>query len=352
MMYISHKIFRLAVIAIVLLAILANHSYAQQGTGSIAKEGLLKALRKKVLSSKTLIRQIQRRGVTFQLNSEDELEIREVGKYLSKPGLDNLIAEIRKNYHPDVSQKPTQNPSLINQTMKDSPGGIQAGGNVTINQGVQPRKLTAEQEGQFVKILKDNVKGNIQVTCIESGGPEPCDFARQLVGLLESKDAGWTVEFSPLMFGAGDPKKTIPEMYILVQNAKSPPIRAIVLQQALKTVGYDAIGLERSDVAPDFVQLTIWFKNSPTGANPKQPASTSQMMISSPGAIQAGRDVVIQSDRRLIQSLELRISMDAETPDGSRINCCSEVSRMWIKSLKPSRRFKTTLMSYCAQSTV
>lgn len=64
------------------------------------------------------------------------------------------------------------------------------------------------------------------------------------------------------MFGAGDPNKTIPEMYLLVQSSKNPPIRAAVLQTALKNLGYDAAGIERTDVADDFVQLTIWFRIS------------------------------------------------------------------------------------------
>lgn len=131
---------------------------------------------------------------------------------------------------------------------------------MTINKGVQSRRLTTEQEFLLVKILRDNPKGNVEISCIESGGPEPCDFARQLARLLQSKDAGWTVNFSPMMFGAGDPTKTIPEMYILSQSNKSVPPRAIALQYALKSVGYDAVGIERSDVAVDFVQLTVWFK--------------------------------------------------------------------------------------------
>jgi hypothetical protein len=236
--------------------------HAQQNTGPISKKSLLEALGKKVLSSKELIREVQRSGVAFQLNSVDEQEIRQVGKYLGKKGLDNFVDVVRSNYRTNAPQQSTPTPgsSSINQTMNNSPGGIQAGGNVTINQGIQPRRLTAEQEAQFVKIVKDNPKGNIEISCIESGGPEPCDFARQLARLLESKDAGWAVNFSPLMFGAGDPTKIIPEMYILVHSNKNPPPRAIVLQYALKSVGYDAIGIERSDVEADFVQLTVWFK--------------------------------------------------------------------------------------------
>jgi hypothetical protein len=44
------------------------------------------------------------------------------------------------------------------------------------------------------------------------------------------------------------------------------------------------------------------------------PASLTQSMINSPGGIQAGRDVVIASDRRLIQSVRLYITVESETP--------------------------------------
>lgn len=195
-------------------------------------------------------------------------------------------AQSHKRKHRRTKKKPT-----ITQTMTNSPSGIQAGGNVTVNQGIQPRKLTVEQETQFLKILKDSPKGNVYINCIESGGTEPCDFARQIARLMESKDAGWKVTFEPLMFGAGDPTKTIPEMYIQVHSNKNPPPRAIVLQYALKSVGYDAIGIERSDVAADFVQLTVWFR---------QPIN--QSMTNSPGGVQAGRDVIINqapADRHL-----------------------------------------------------
>lgn len=163
-----------------------------------------------------------------------------------------LFREITKTYNKAVSPQSSAPSSL--------PLTIQSARDVNVYQTLPARRLTAEQEAQFVKILKDNPKGSVEISCIESGGPEPCDFARQLARLLESKDAGWAVNFSALMFGAGDPTKTIPEMYILVHSDKNPPPRAVVLQYALKTVGYDAVGLERSELAADFVQLTVWFR--------------------------------------------------------------------------------------------
>ncbi len=159
----------------------------------------------------------------------------------------NLFRELPNTYH-----------AAISQTMTNSPGAIQASGNVTINRGIEQRRLTQEQEVEFMKILRDNPKGKIEISCVESGGPEPCNFARQLAGLMQSKEAGWTVNFAPLMFGAGDPTKTIPELYILAKKG-NVPYRANVLQHALKSVGLNAEGIEREDVADNFVQLMVWF---------------------------------------------------------------------------------------------
>ena len=50
---------------------------------------------------------------------------------------------------------------------------------------------------------------------------------------------------------------------------------------------------------------------------PKSPTSqpSTQTMINSPGGIQAGRDVIISADRRLIQTMVLRVFVETETPD-------------------------------------
>lgn len=88
----------LTVAVVCLIPAMSTISNSQQSSEAIAKEGLLKALGKEVLSSRTLIDQIRRRGVTFKLTSTDEEEIRSAGKYLGKKGLDDLIAAIRRNY--------------------------------------------------------------------------------------------------------------------------------------------------------------------------------------------------------------------------------------------------------------
>src|SRR5215210_1370264 len=95
------KVFRQAAVAVAVCLILSIPlitPHAQRGTGPIAKEGLLKSLRNRVLSSRELIREVERRGVTFELSLADEQELRLAGKYLGQKGRDDLIAAIKRNY--------------------------------------------------------------------------------------------------------------------------------------------------------------------------------------------------------------------------------------------------------------
>jgi hypothetical protein len=67
----------------------------------IEKEGLLRSLSRKALTSNELIQEIKSRGVSFQLTTvDDENEIRKSATYLRKKGIDNLIAAIRNNFRP------------------------------------------------------------------------------------------------------------------------------------------------------------------------------------------------------------------------------------------------------------
>jgi len=177
-----------------------------------------------------------------------------------RPLLHRLHVKYIKNPAEPPEKKKDDVALSVKQTMTGSPGGIQVARDYIVNQGIPPRMFTPEQANLFLQILKSSPKGDIRVQCIESGGPEPCNFARQIAGLLES--AGWVVKFAPLMFGSGDPTKTIPEIYILVRKNESPPIRAIALQAALKMVGVNADGIPREDEDDDFVQLTVWFQGA------------------------------------------------------------------------------------------
>src|SRR5688572_12186996 len=96
------------------IGLISNMSSAPsdaQGQTPIAREGLLRSLSRKVLSSSELVDQVKQRGVDFQLTPADEQEIRRTGKYLRTKGLNSLITAVRNNYRPHVSQKPTPTPS-------------------------------------------------------------------------------------------------------------------------------------------------------------------------------------------------------------------------------------------------
>lgn len=79
-------------------AITCGARHIQQNRPPIEKEGLLRSLRRKILTSKELIVEVRARGVSFQLAELDEQEIRQAGTYLGIKGIDDLITAIRNNY--------------------------------------------------------------------------------------------------------------------------------------------------------------------------------------------------------------------------------------------------------------
>jgi hypothetical protein len=92
------------VVSLLLPASPVISSIQQRDIDSITKEELLAALRKKALTSKELIDEVQQYGVGFQLTPAIEEEIRSLGKYLGTKGLDDLVAAVRHKYRiPDVA---------------------------------------------------------------------------------------------------------------------------------------------------------------------------------------------------------------------------------------------------------
>jgi hypothetical protein len=74
-------------------------SCAQQTNPPFQKAGIILALKFKVLPVQELMQLITRRGVSFNMTSGDEQEIRQAGAYLGPQGVNNLIAAIRANFH-------------------------------------------------------------------------------------------------------------------------------------------------------------------------------------------------------------------------------------------------------------
>lgn len=228
----------------------------------ITKENLLSALengrlyKNKRKSPSWYVEMIKEHHVNFQLTADDENKIRQHGSYLGKKGLDNLIAAVRNNYRPNVAQQPTSTPSLINQSMVNSPGGIQAGGDVTINQGPQSRKLTPEQRGRLISALQQSVsKGQVRVTHV-MGDAESTDFADELERVLEA--TGWKVNeigesaFIPVPKG----------LVVVVHSPETAPKHAFALVDAFTAAGF---AIQR-DVYPGLPSSTVELV---VGRNPK-----------------------------------------------------------------------------------
>jgi len=116
-----------------------------------------------------------------------------------------------------------------------------------------PRTLTAEQRSKLIEILKENQKGEIEITCVMGDG-EGYAFATEIDGLL--KAAGWTIiggGVSQAVYSGGNPKGA----GIIVRSQESAPNYAIILQQAFSEVGYPIAGAIDSSLPEGKVKLLI-----------------------------------------------------------------------------------------------
>jgi hypothetical protein len=116
-----------------------NHAHASTQSKRVTKEELKSILSRKLTNRgfRFLVKQVQQRGVTFPLTPETEQELRIFAAEHGNRSLDLLIDAIRKQEliaKPDVNSRDSSSPSL-NQSMINSPGGIQSAGNVTIQTG-------------------------------------------------------------------------------------------------------------------------------------------------------------------------------------------------------------------------
>jgi hypothetical protein len=121
----------------------------------------------------------------------------------------------------------------VTQTMTNSPGGIQAAGDVTINPFPPERHLTPQQRATFLEITKGKPKGEIEMRCVAGSALEwqSCKFAKELQSLLI--EAGWTVPSIGRAIYLDDPPIGLS---ILVESAERAPAHAVVLQQSLGAI--------------------------------------------------------------------------------------------------------------------
>lgn len=231
----------------------------------ITKEHLLGALesmhlrKSQRMRASWFVKRVSENKVSFHLTNNDERKIRRTGGYLGKTGLGNLVSAIRSNYYVPGGQsmsaeKPKQ---FITQAMTNSPGGIQAGGDIHINQASLPRHLTDEQKAILITFLKANSKGAIRITCL-AGNREARDFAQEIAAVLRASD--WQVDGPLDMLPFFTPSSgPLPGLFIEFQNRQSVPLRGQVLQQALgwKGIDFNAPAIEDSGLPADGVGLFV-----------------------------------------------------------------------------------------------
>jgi hypothetical protein len=183
------------VIALCLLFGVQTNTYSQKPPlEPITRDGLFKVLEKKL--SKTgvrfLIEQAQERRVSFVLNDTDEQKIRTTQAQLGKKNLDVLVAAIRDNYRILTAASPP----ALNQTMTNSPGGIQAGGNVTVNQTPPPRRIPEDARFRIVAMLSQT-RAKVEVLAPVNNN-EAARLAMDIYEVLTS--AGWDMQGEPVRY--------------------------------------------------------------------------------------------------------------------------------------------------------
>jgi hypothetical protein len=124
-----------------------------------------------------------------------------------------------------------ESPLSITQSMIDSPGGIQAGGNVTVHQAPPGRQITPPQAEQLRNALRaiPKVPLVIQSLMLDS---ETQRLAEQLKVIFA--DAGWQLS----RFLIHIPNAPQPAFGIeVLQNSPKPKPLTVAVFEALKAIG-------------------------------------------------------------------------------------------------------------------
>lgn len=288
----------------------------------VAKEGLLKSLGRKALSSRELVEQVERRGVTFKLTADDEKEIRLAGKYLEGKGLDALIDAVRQNYRPSPSPQATPTPPKLEQ-----PTFREKLENVTVSLGgmgfgypysaLESKEGTPILIGDFAPLRLRVTDGKLYVDVKVYSGDKPPIEINNNEFVVRPPD--WDKNSNERALEVVDGKQK-PVFQLIYKGKAMIQINGIFVGQ-----GHVMLASERETIGGASPESIAAFSLKPIFKYPSwkypgqyadeapTPTPIIQTMINSPGGIQAGRDVVIQSDRRLIQSLVLRTSVEVET---------------------------------------
>lgn len=239
----------------VILIVLIIFAFCCAGFGQaekpITKANLLSSVRLGRREKKTAARYIElimRYGVDFLLTPNEEQTLRRSGGYLGKKGLDDLVVAVRDNYRRE-GQK-AEMPAIV-QSMTSSPGGIQAGRDVVINQKPAWRKLTDEQRVRFLSIVRSlsPAKGHVDILSV-LGDAESDNFATQLDAVL--KEAGWSTGGTSAGIFTGVPVGLVIQVHDK-DNAKD----AAILQHALGQIGFQVEGGFQTQVPIGVIKLIV-----------------------------------------------------------------------------------------------
>jgi hypothetical protein len=144
----------------------------------------------------------------------------------------------RENRPMTIKKPNTEEPHSVNQSMVNSPGGIQAGRDVNIHQATQPRRLTAEQSTRLIETLsRIPQKGNIIIECF-ADVPDSCAFAVDFRKAFAA--AGFGYDFKQTANRDPLPPKGL---FLAVRSLEDAPPFATFVLQALNSIGLTVEGL-------------------------------------------------------------------------------------------------------------
>jgi hypothetical protein len=117
-----------------------------------------------------------------------------------------------------------------------------------LQERIKPRRLTAKQGAEFVRVLRSLPNGTVDFGHTSGGGDEAFSFARQLLSLF--KEAGWTVKNEASI--SNHLEIAVTGVGILTRGApptepgKPPPAGPLLLTPTLATLhaAFKAIGIE------------------------------------------------------------------------------------------------------------
>jgi hypothetical protein len=140
---------------------------------------------------------------------------------------------------PQIEQRGTGNGAVgsIGQSGNCNINQIGGSGNqATANCAPQQRHLSEDQKAKLASLLKP--AGPEEFYFVSAPDAETTHFGNEILTVLDS--AGWKVV--PHLVGWGEIAHQGEGLFIWVSDVNKPPQGAVVLQQALKEIGVEAVG--------------------------------------------------------------------------------------------------------------